>query len=75
MTIPPAFRAKLSSKNQLVIPAAIRTALGLRSGDEIAFRLTDGLVTVEKAGREENPFHYFDEEWQSAADSKAYGDL
>ena len=75
MTTNPEFKATLSTKNQLVVPSAIRTALNLRIGDEMLFRLTDGRVVVEKAGSPEDPFHHFADEWGSARDTKAYADL
>ncbi len=75
MSADPAFKAKMSAKNQLVVPSAVRTTLGLRAGDEIVFRMTGGRVVVEKAGGSEDPFLHFTEEWQSDADRKAYGDL
>ncbi len=40
--------AKLTSKGQITIPKEVREALGLRTGDRLAFRLQqDGTVVVE----------------------------
>ena len=40
--------AKLTSKGQITIPKEVREALGLRTGDRLAFRLhDDGSVAVE----------------------------
>jgi AbrB family looped-hinge helix DNA binding protein len=40
--------AKLTSKGQITIPKEVRAALGLHTGDRLAFRLhDDGTVVVE----------------------------
>lgn len=40
--------AKLTSKGQITIPKEVRAALGLHTGDRLAFRLhDDGTVAVE----------------------------
>ena len=40
--------ATLTSKGQITIPKEIREALGIRTGDRIAFRLRhDGIVEME----------------------------
>jgi antitoxin PrlF len=40
--------AKLTSKGQITIPKEVREALGLQTGDRLAFRLReDGTVLVE----------------------------
>lgn len=39
-------RAKISSKNQVVIPKKIRKALGLHGGDEILFEPGDGIAII-----------------------------
>lgn len=68
--------SKLTSKAQTTIPQPVRTALGLREGDEIAYVIEDGRVILTRALREpqENPFHCFTE-WDSEADRRAYADL
>jgi antitoxin PrlF len=69
--------SKLTSKAQTTIPQAVRTALGLRAGDEIAYVIEDGRVVVTRfaAGQEaDDPFAQFSE-WSSAADAEAYGKL
>ncbi len=40
--------AKLSSKNQIVIPKEIREALGVKAGDKLLVTAHDGLVTLMK---------------------------
>ena len=39
--------ARLSSKGQLVIPASIREALGLRAGTEFSVETRDGRIILE----------------------------
>jgi AbrB family looped-hinge helix DNA binding protein len=39
--------ARLSSKGQLVIPRAVRQALGLRAGTQFHIRLTEGKILLE----------------------------
>lgn len=68
--------SKLTSKSQTTIPQPVRMALGLRPGDEIAYRIDDGQVILIKARtvRGDDPFKTF-EEWDSEADRQAYADL
>jgi len=39
--------AKLSSKGQLVIPKAVRQALGLRRGTQLRVQLNEGKIILE----------------------------
>lgn len=41
--------SKLTSKAQTTIPQAVRTALGVHAGDEIAYAIEDGRVLLTKA--------------------------
>ena len=69
--------SRLTSKAQTTIPQAVRTALGLRPGDEIAYVIEDSRVVLTRFdGRPatEDPFATFSE-WSSAADAEAYGKL
>jgi len=69
--------SRLTSKAQTTIPQAVRTALGLRPGDEIAYVIEDGravLMRFDARGRDDDPFAAFSE-WSSAADAEAYGKL
>jgi antitoxin PrlF len=70
--------SKLTSKAQTTIPQAIRAALQLHEGDEIAYVIEAGKVTIRKAPigtpPVDDPFGLFTE-WDSEADRKAYGDL
>lgn len=43
--------SRVGEKGQAVIPKAIRDAAGIAPGDTLAFRVEDGRVIVEKAGR------------------------
>ncbi len=69
--------SRLTSKAQTTIPQAVRTALGLRAGDEIAYVIEDGravLTHVDERHVADDPFATFSE-WSSAADTEAYGKL
>ncbi|MFT4955543.1 MAG: antitoxin PrlF [Brevundimonas sp.] len=68
--------SRLTSKAQTTIPQAVRNALGLKEGDELAYEITDGRVTLIKARApvQDDPFATFDE-WDSDADRRAYADL
>jgi antitoxin PrlF len=68
--------SKLTSKAQTTIPQAVRTALQLREGDELAYVIENGRVVVTKAepAPTEDPFGTFTE-WDSDADRKAYAKL
>lgn len=68
--------SKLTTKSQTTIPQPVRAALGLRPGDEIAYRIDDGQVVLTKARSvpADDPFKTF-AEWDSDADRQAYGDL
>jgi len=48
-------KAKLSSKGQIVLPAPIRTRLGLTEGDSLEVTVEDGrvILTLEKQRRPE----------------------
>ncbi len=68
--------SKLTSKAQTTIPQAIRRALLLREGDEIAYIIEGDRVIIKRLekGLSENPFATFDE-WASEADREAYAGL
>ena len=57
--------SKLTSKAQTTIPQAVRTALGVGPGDEIAYAIVEGHVLLTKATRPrrgapfEDPFAFF----------------
>lgn len=68
--------SRITSKAQTTVPQAVRNALGLREGDELAYDIRDGQVLLSKAraGVQDDPFATFDE-WDSEADRRAYADL
>ncbi len=68
--------SKLTSKAQTTIPLAVRKALRLGDGDEIAYRIEGDLVFLKKVERTrpDDPFATFSE-WSSDADTAAYGAL
>lgn len=67
--------SRLTSKAQTTIPQPVRTALKLREGDELAYRIEGEAVILTKAATEtDDPFRNFGE-WASDADRKAYGKL
>lgn len=68
--------SKLTSKAQTTLPQAVRAALRLREGDEIAYIIENGRVILTKANSDagEDLFATFDE-WDSDADRAAYAGL
>lgn len=68
--------SRISSKAQTTVPQAVRNALGLREGDELAYEIADGRVVLTKARpmKQDDPFAEFDE-WNSDADRRAYAGL
>lgn len=44
--------ATLTSKGQITLPKSIRQAMGLDTGDKVAFEFRDGEVVVTRAGTE-----------------------
>ena len=69
--------SKLSTKAQTKIPQPIRAALHLKEGDVLAYQIDGPRVILSKAKKSkqtDDPFRSFDE-WNSAADKKAYGNL
>ncbi len=74
--------SKLTSKAQTTIPQAVRSALGVRPGDEIAYAIENGRVSLTKAPTPkprvgspfDDPFATF-REWDTPEDDNAYADL
>lgn len=69
--------SKLTTKAQTTIPQPVRVALRLQPGDELVYEIDDQRVIVTKASHgthTDDPFRTF-REWNSAADTKAYGKL
>jgi antitoxin PrlF len=62
--------SRISSKAQTTIPRAVRAALGLKQGDQIAYRIEDGRVVLTRAAPADpfdDPFAGFTE-WAGEAD-------
>ena len=69
--------SKLTTKAQTTIPQPVRAALHLQSGDELIYEIVEQRVILTKAsrgGKTDNPFRT-SSEWNSKADTKAYGKL
>jgi antitoxin PrlF len=69
--------SKLTSKAQTTAPQAVRTALGLRAGDELGYVIEDGraiLTRFDGGQSTDDPFATFSE-WHSAVDAKGYEGL
>jgi antitoxin PrlF len=68
--------SRVSVKSQTVLPREVRDHLGVRPGDRLRYRMTDGAVLIDRAPASEadDPFAMFSE-WSGEADEKAYGDL
>lgn len=68
--------SKLTTKAQTTIPQAIRAALRLKEGDEIAYQIEGDHVILTKAdsGSIDDPFATFSE-WDGEADREAYAEL
>ncbi|HEY2184645.1 MAG TPA: type II toxin-antitoxin system PrlF family antitoxin [Xanthobacteraceae bacterium] len=69
-------KSKITSKAQTTIPRAVREALQVREGDEVAYTIQRDRVILTKAARAavDDPFATFSE-WASENDRKAYGGL
>jgi antitoxin PrlF len=69
--------SKLSSKGRTTVPQAVRTALGLREGGQVAYQIQGDRVVLTSGcspGLIADPFVAF-HEWNSDADREAYADL
>lgn len=68
--------AILSSKNQIVVPAAVRQLLNLQAGERIEFEFEEaGPITVRKAKPAKDPYleamdQVFSEDWNSPEDAR-----
>lgn len=67
--------SKLTSKAQTTIPQAVRAALRVKAGDELAYTIEGDRVVLQKASQQlDDPFIAFGE-WASDNDRRAYADL
>lgn len=65
--------SRLTSKAQTTVPQAVRVALRLEPGDELAYAIEDGRVVLTRrdSNPTDDPFKAFDE-WDTDADREAY---
>lgn len=68
--------SKITSKAQTTIPLAVRKALRLKEGDQVAYVIDGDRVILQRLSErlEDDPFASFGE-WASEADCKAYAEL
>jgi antitoxin PrlF len=69
--------SKLTSNAQTTIPHAVRIALGLQEGDEIAYEIVDRCAVITRASPHPPDADSFGDfqEWHSEADRRAYESL
>jgi len=71
--------ARLASHGRTTVPKAVRDALGVGSGDEIAYEIEGTRVVLHKARGADSDWLRMQtvtfDEWASEADDAAYGDL
>ena len=69
----------MTSKFQTTIPLSVRKALNLRAGDLVGFEITGTEIRLKRATPLDVAFTQALtgtlDEWASAADDKAFGDL
>jgi len=71
--------SRLTTKFQTTIPLPVRSLLGLKKGDAVAFEIENGIVRLTRATARD--LSYAEAlsgtlcEWDSAADEEAYRDL
>jgi len=74
--------SKLTSKSRTTIPQAVRAALGVKAGDELAYTIEDGRAVITKAPTKlprkgdplEDPLAAF-WEWDTEEDERAFAEL
>jgi antitoxin PrlF len=69
--------SRVTSKAQVTLPKAVRTALGLQAGDVVAWEIADDCVVLMRADGDDaliNNFAMFDE-WASEGDCAAFDNL
>lgn len=68
----PFITSKIGRKARTTIPKPVRSALGLKGGDRVIYRIEGARVILTRQEPMLDPFATFDE-WSSEADQKAYG--
>jgi antitoxin PrlF len=70
-------QSRITSKAQTTVPRAVRKALGLQAGDEIAWEIDGDNVIVSRVGAKDMFVGNFSSftEWDTDADRKAFADL
>lgn len=71
--------SRVSSKGQVTLPKKVREAIGVRSGDLVAYEVSKGVVTLRRGEPLDLAFHAALEptlaEWASPEDDEAFRDL
>ena len=72
--------SRVTSKGQITIPKAVRTALSLENGDLVVFVVEDGQASMRRIAPQAEPAASGTvgtdlAEWTSLADEDAYRDL
>jgi antitoxin PrlF len=72
--------SRITSKGQITIPKAVRTALGLQDGDLVSFSIDDEVATLRRIAAHQESATAGTvgtdlTEWGSPADEDAYRDL
>ena len=72
--------SKVTSKFQATVPSDVRTALGIKAGDTLAWEVRDGSATVrplpkDLKGWDPLTWLSFADEWLSPEDEEAFRDL
>jgi antitoxin PrlF len=70
---------KLSSKGQVTVPKAVRDALGIHSGDAIAYEIDGDVIRLRRCEPFDAAFHAALsatlDEWATKEDEEAFRDL
>lgn len=72
--------SRVTSKYQATVPADVRAALGVKAGDQLVWKVEDGVARVSKAEPIDHQWHAaisatLADEWLSDEDEKGYRDL
>lgn len=71
--------SRLSSKGQVTIPKEFRDAIGLKSGDVVAYEVHDNVITLKHLEPFDVAFHEALsktlDEWATTEDEEAFRDL